>query len=94
MIGLILTGIVVGICGAAVGSTIAVLTDDTRNTEEHVVVNAKYVEKGLWIGFATGALIGGGSFYFLTKPSVCCVEDGTCEEEAGEEEANVNINGD
>ena len=87
MAGILVAGMGVGLLGAMVGSVMAFASDPTTDTESNIRMNKKHVERGLWMGFATGAAIGGGLYYFFMKPSVCkkieCKE--ACEPENNEE---------
>ena len=71
MFGLVLTTFTVGMLGSVIGTTFAAATDDTEDTDTMVRVNKHYLEQGMWMGFLTGALIGGGAYYFFTKPAKC-----------------------
>ena len=93
MFGLVLTTFTVGMLGSVIGTTFAAVTDETDDTESMVRVNREYLEHGMWMGFLVGALVGGGGYYFFTKPAKCelkeckadCENDAECIAECEEE---------
>jgi len=80
MLAGILCSLGLGVCGAALGSGVAVMTD-ANDTDYEVRINKKNAERGLWMGFLAGALVGAGGYYFLTKPPPkCCDLENGCAE--------------